>query len=297
MEEKFASLAGAYLHDTDAGSTYLNNICSPFSGSVDDLLKVNQPLHDGIGFLEDTQIPNALPTLVSESLTFDSFISTPLELEALGQVKVPKDHYNTEDFLTGETPLSSAQADQDILTAGGRHYVQGFKVGFKQGFESGLSHGLRSISPHYEAWIDEKNREIERLGKMVHDNSTNYDLRGAKIGNISNINNGSMFAKIEENIDEISQIMNSLKYIASSFPTQQKGDVLDELEALENDIKMPGKQDESRISRRLKRLVTAGAAAATFVSGASTFAGNINDFFGAVQDLGEKFGVVTNENE
>lgn len=69
-----------------------------------------------------------------------------------------------------------------------------------------------------------------------------------------------------------------------------------ELDDLESDLNTPEKQDSKRIGKRLKRLVSAGTAAATIAGGAATFSGNINEFSSNVLELSEKLGINLSKN-
>jgi uncharacterized protein YjbI with pentapeptide repeats len=111
------------------------------------------------------------------------------------------------------------------------------------------------------------------------------------VGNVANTNHGTMTAYIHQNSQAIHQLVSTLREQAQAFPTEQRDEVLIELDDIESDLKTPERQDPKRLGMRLKRLVAAGTAAAAIAGGAATFSGNLNTFTDNVLELGEKIGL------
>lgn len=195
------------------------------------------------------------------------------------------------DSLTGESPAVKPQNHEDSLSS----YELGYSKGYSQGFNEGFKHGEKSS----KAYLDHTMKEIENLKKdidnMSNSNSPKYDFRGSTIGNVSDINNGTMSTQFINNQDDIIDLITSLREMAESFPQTHKEDVLDELEALETDINTSESINPERIGRRLKRLAAAGTAAITFASGAADFSESINEFTGHIQEIGENIGIEIGE--
>ncbi|MFQ4137133.1 hypothetical protein PGN35_012525 [Nodosilinea sp. PGN35] len=125
---------------------------------------------------------------------------------------------------------------------------------------------------------------------MAEKDSFSQTFHGS-VGNVAGTNQGQMTAYINQNNEAISQLIAALRASAQTFPTEQKDDVLMELDDLEGDLSKPEKREPKRISKRLQRLIAAGTAAATLAGGAATFAGDVNDFTANVLELGEKIGL------
>jgi uncharacterized protein YjbI with pentapeptide repeats len=111
------------------------------------------------------------------------------------------------------------------------------------------------------------------------------------VGNVANTNHGTMTAYIHQNSQAIHQLVSTLREQAQAFPTEQRDEVLIELDDIESDLKTPERQDPKRLGMRLKRLVAAGTAAAAIAGGAATFSGNLNTFTDNVLELSEKIGL------
>jgi uncharacterized protein YjbI with pentapeptide repeats len=129
---------------------------------------------------------------------------------------------------------------------------------------------------------------------MAEKDSISQTFHGS-VGNVAGTNHGSMTAYINQNNEAISQLIAALKSCAQTFPTEQKEEVLMELDDLEADLNKPEKQEPKRIGKRLQRLIAAGTAAATFATGAATFSSDINKFTGNVLDLADKIGLSRDE--
>lgn len=128
-------------------------------------------------------------------------------------------------------------------------------------------------------------KALEKLAMTSKYNIHNFN------GNFAESNFGKMTAHINQNNEAISQLIESLRTSAQTFPSEQKEDVLMELDDLEADLGKPEKNTPKRIGKRLQRLVAAGTAVASLAGGAATFSGNLNEFTENVLELGEKVGL------
>ncbi len=113
----------------------------------------------------------------------------------------------------------------------------------------------------------------------------------APVGNVAGTNQGQMTAYINQNNEAISQLIATLRASAQAFPSEQKDDVLMELDDLESDLSKPDKQEPKRIGKRLQRILAAGTAAATLAGNAAIFTGDLNEFTQNLLELGEKIGL------
>lgn len=120
---------------------------------------------------------------------------------------------------------------------------------------------------------------------------TNKYTFNAPVNNVADINHGTMIGYINQNGEAISQLITALRSTAQTFPTEQKEEVLMELDDLEGDLNNPQKQEPKRIRKRFQRIIAAGATAATIAGGAATFSGNVNEFTENVLKLGENVGL------
>jgi uncharacterized protein YjbI with pentapeptide repeats len=142
-----------------------------------------------------------------------------------------------------------------------------------------------------------ENRVLERsldnaMEKLAMASSNNYfQTFNGPVGNAAGNNYGTMTSTINQNQEAISQLITALRASAQSFPSEQKEDVLMELDDLETDLNEPTKQAPKRIGRRLRRLIASGTAAMTIAGGAATFSGDVNEFTQNVLELGEKVGI------
>lgn len=146
--------------------------------------------------------------------------------------------------------------------------------------------------------LQEMNQVLERLAGQGMNKPTNQTNNYAQTigvqhsgsGNISNFTQN-----IVANLDEIGNLIKSLRETAQSFPTEQKDDVLDELETFEAELVEPDKCEPSRLGRRLRRLAAAGTAALAIggsaMSGAVDLSAKANEFTGNVQELADKLGI------
>ena len=125
-----------------------------------------------------------------------------------------------------------------------------------------------------------------------------YDLRGAQFaGGMAETVQGDQVGGTIHNygakIEDITQLLSTLRKQAQAFPDEYKADALDTIDDLEIDIKKTA-PDQNRIGRRLKRLVAVASAIGAITGGAAAFSGdmneiatNITEFTGNVIELTE----------
>ncbi|MFG6105345.1 pentapeptide repeat-containing protein [Leptothoe sp. EHU-05/26/07-4] len=116
-----------------------------------------------------------------------------------------------------------------------------------------------------------------------------YDMRGAQFagGFVETVQGSQSGGTINHhhyhhapNTEDITRLLTALRDQAQTFPTEQKDEVLDILEALQDDLAKP-KLDQPRIGRRLKKLVTLDA----------TTSGDLTTFTANVIELTEALGI------
>jgi AbiTii len=120
--------------------------------------------------------------------------------------------------------------------------------------------------------------------------SIHNDLRGASITNFANKiqDSGKQIASnfsqnINQNIDEITTLIVSLRKIVQDFPEEQREEAIIHLDDLQEDINAPEKQKPKRLKTRILALLAIG----------SVIAGT-TDFTNNVMQLSEKLGVSVN---
>lgn len=165
-----------------------------------------------------------------------------------------------------------------------------------------LDKGNASSSIVLKEMLDTVERHNHKLTEIVKDHmgknmSSQTNNFYSSVGNIANTNYGTMNTLINQNSKDINQILSTLRNIATSFPEENQEDILMELDDLESDLQNPEKQNSKRFGKRLKRLLAAGAAVSTMVSGAATFSGNVNDFTDNVIELGRKIDIELVQSE
>jgi hypothetical protein len=126
------------------------------------------------------------------------------------------------------------------------------------------------------------------MNRNQDESVTNKTEIGAN-ANIGFINSGSgtvsnFSQNIDQNNDEITRLISSLRNIAQQFPEAQRQEVLVTLDDLQEDISNPEKQKPERIKIRLGRLMAIAGMIAGLVAGAADFSNN-------VLELSEKLGV------
>jgi AbiTii len=117
--------------------------------------------------------------------------------------------------------------------------------------------------------------------------SINNDLREANITNFANQiqDSGKQIASnfsqnINQNIDEITTLIESLRKIVQDLPEEQREEAIIHLDDLQEDINAPEKQKPKRLKTRILALLAVGSV----IAGATDFTNN-------VMQLSEKLGV------
>ena len=152
---------------------------------------------------------------------------------------------------------------------------------------------LRLQGAHLEeiqSILKDERRERTRLSKVVErlaDGQTvpKYDMRGTQFAGgfadtVQGSQSGGTINNHGPNTEDITRLITTLRDQAQTFPTDQKDEALDTLEALQDELAKPD-PDQPRIGRRLKKLVTLGAAIARPTS----------DFTNKIIELTEKLGI------
>jgi uncharacterized protein YjbI with pentapeptide repeats len=136
---------------------------------------------------------------------------------------------------------------------------------------------------------------IEAIAVANADNqpkTTNYNLNNAKFGGGFAAEGGTAIGgqfndystTINNNLDEITTLIQSLHQLAQTFPTPQRDEVEEHLNDLQEDLKQPDKVKPSRLKATLGALLaialTLGGAVAT-----------ATDFTNNVLELSNKFGI------
>ncbi len=163
------------------------------------------------------------------------------------------------------------------------------------------AHQLTALETQYQERLRLQSEEISHYRQtqssllhivktMAEKDSISQTFHGP-VGNVAGTNQGQMTAYINQNNEAISQLITTLRASAQAFPSEQKDDVLMELDDLERDLSKPEKQEPKRIGKRLQRILAAGTAAATLAGGAATFTGDLNEFTQNVLELGNKIGL------
>jgi hypothetical protein len=139
-----------------------------------------------------------------------------------------------------------------------------------------------------------RNTRLERIVETMAEKETpKYDLRGAKFGGGFAADGGSQTGgtfndfsqNIEQNINEITTLIQSLRGMAEAFPEAQRSEAIEHLTDLETDLQPPPeKRKPSRIKAALLALVGIAAAVSTAVA-------NTNEFVEQVQELSEKLNI------
>jgi uncharacterized protein YjbI with pentapeptide repeats len=121
--------------------------------------------------------------------------------------------------------------------------------------------------------IDTYHNQGDTTVTQSNSGSSKYSFHGP-VGNVADTNYGVMNAHIEQNRDDISRLMTSLRDLAQSFPTAQIEEVHIHLEDLANDLKQE-KPQPSRLRTRLVALFGVAIAVSGAVATATDFANNL----------------------
>ncbi|WP_299414853.1 pentapeptide repeat-containing protein [Acaryochloris sp. IP29b_bin.148] len=139
---------------------------------------------------------------------------------------------------------------------------------------------------------------LEQLAGAAMNTPTNQTNNYGNVYGVQHSGSGNIQAftqNIGNNLNEISKLINTLREAVQTFPDEQKEIALGELEDIESELQNPENIKPERINRRLKGLLAAGAATATFagtaVTGAADFTKKANEFTGNVLELSKKIGI------
>jgi DNA polymerase III delta prime subunit len=121
---------------------------------------------------------------------------------------------------------------------------------------------------------------------VMGDKGDNYYVgQAGAVGKDARSDNNTFIQNIDQNFDEITALINSLRDIARrSFPIDRRDEVLVHLDDLQEDIAKPEKKKPERIKIRLLALAAAVGTIASGVAGMADFSNN-------VFELSEKLGV------
>jgi hypothetical protein len=133
--------------------------------------------------------------------------------------------------------------------------------------------------------IKVEHSQMQSSSSESQSNSDTYknDFRNANIANVANKVEGnarqvaSNFSQtnINQNIDEITKLISSLRQMAQEFPQSQREEAMVCLDDLEEDINNPEKQKPERIKFRLNRLLVIAGIVITVVVNGADFANNV----------------------
>ncbi len=121
----------------------------------------------------------------------------------------------------------------------------------------------------------------------------NQNFNNSTIGNVANTNSGHMSSTqniYDSRVNDISQVMSTLRSQAQSFPIRYRNDLLDTINDLEIDVSQPVSEPD-RIGRRMKRLIAIASTMSAIAGGAATFSGDIKDFTSNINALAENIGI------
>ena len=116
-----------------------------------------------------------------------------------------------------------------------------------------------------------------------------YDLRGAQFaGGMAETVQGNQFGGTINNygakIEDITQLLSTLRKQAREFPDEYKADALDTIDDLEIDIKKTA-PDQNKIGRRLKQLVAVASAIGAIAGTTATFSDDMNEITSNVTEF------------
>lgn len=115
-------------------------------------------------------------------------------------------------------------------------------------------------------------------------NSNNQFLDTAQAGSNPTFNQHNLSQNINQSIDDITRLINSLREKAQEFPQDKREEALVHLDDLEEDISKPEKQKPERIKTRIIALITiAGTVFGVFANSA--------DFTNNVLEIADKLGI------
>ena len=133
---------------------------------------------------------------------------------------------------------------------------------------------------------------VEIIRNMSQQNSgPKFDLRHAQIaGGISETSYGNQSGTINNygaSLEEIENLLTSLKGNAQAFPLEQREEAVDILEDLESNIKKP-EPNREKVKRYLKKLLMLASTVSALTNGAATVTGDLNSFTDGLIELAAK---------
>jgi gas vesicle protein len=120
--------------------------------------------------------------------------------------------------------------------------------------------------------------------KYDQSNANNQFVDTVQSGANVTFNQNNFSENINQNIDDITKLINSLREKAQEFPQDEREQVLVHLDDLREDISKPEKQKPDRIKTRIIALITI---AGTLFGGIA----NSADFCNNALELAEKVGI------
>ncbi|MEM9006230.1 MAG: pentapeptide repeat-containing protein [Cyanobacteria bacterium P01_F01_bin.86] len=143
----------------------------------------------------------------------------------------------------------------------------------------------------YKEQLDDfQQKVLKAMNTPQYDFSHAQFANGFVAGNVEGNQIGGTINNYGPNTEDITRLLTALRDQAQTFPTEQKDDANDALDDLERDL-AEEQPDQSRISRRLKKLVALGAAIGMIASGAAAVSGDVSTFTGNVIELTEQLGI------
>lgn len=133
------------------------------------------------------------------------------------------------------------------------------------------------------------------LTTMANDQDPKYVFNQSQFGGsfaetVQGNQEGGIINNYGASTEDITHLLTTLREQANTFSTDLKDEALDTLEALQDDL-AKSDPDQSRIGRRLKRLLTIATAIGVIASGAATISGDLTTFTTNVTELTRKLGI------
>lgn len=126
--------------------------------------------------------------------------------------------------------------------------------------------------------------KIEFKELIMSGNGDTYNVgQAGAVGKYARSDKNTFIQNIDQNLDKITALINSLHGMAQGFSTDRRDEILVQLDGLQKDIANPDKKTPENIKTRLLALAAVG----TIASGVA----GVADFSNNVLDLSEKLGV------
>lgn len=250
--------------------------------------------------------------LISYKYGIDDCHVTDIGKKVLNQYRILKSiirlidsSSNLEESIARDIPnLDSGEIYFELSTLEEKGFIKGEKVfsfggkGDEEFITAELTRkGKVAIKNPDSIWNNPSYSGDDKKHYHYTDSSTNINSETVGVLHTGSGNISHFSQAISNERNEITKLINSLRELSQSFPVEQKEIIDGELEDLEHDIITPENHQPRRIGRRLKGLLAAGAATATFagttVMGAVDFSkqAQANEFMGNVLELAKKLGI------